>query len=456
MSRHPVRQEPGGIFLNLNFSYVNIAVEDKSNVDKVLTISTNREELTPRFEKAFKDYRKKINMPGFRPGQVPVAIVKKRFGKEIESEEINKYIQEVFRDEVVPKFNPVGEPWFEDMKWENGELEVKIRIGVKPEFELKDIASFTVDKMVHDVTEQEVEEELKHSLERGGTWKETDGKIDEKCRVTVDAVPLDKDGKPRTEDQDTDKELDLSDDENKEFLEALKGSGNGDEVKVTMGEGDDAETFQLTVKKVQKLEIPELNEEFVKEATRGEVTAVEDYRSRIKSQIQNYYDQVSNDMLKQEVMDQLIESHPDIEVPDVLLSRFQDAYVDRMKQQQQGRPLPEDFNEEEYRESVKEDAEREARWAFIVEELGKKYDDIEIKEEDVDVRLSSEAARYGLPVEMVKNFYAQSADQLENLRQNIRTDKLFDRILEQVTLKELDKEAYQEKKKEQRNEKSDS
>jgi len=435
---------------------VNIAVEDKSSVDKVLTISASREELAPRFDKAFREYRKKINMPGFRPGQMPVGLVKKRFGKEIESEEINKYIQEVFRDEVVPKYNPVGEPRFEDLKWENGELEVKLEIGVKPEFELKDVSTFTVDKMVHDVTEKEVEEELTHSLERGGTWKETKGKIDEKSRVTVDAVPLDKDGKPRSEDQDTDKELDLSEKENKDFLEALKDSKTGDQVTVTLGEGDDAETFQLTVKKVSKLEIPELNEEFVKEATRGEVATVEDYRSRIKSQIQNYYDQVSGDMLKQEVMDQLIEAHPDIEVPNALLRRFQDAFVDRLKQQQQGRPLPEDFNEEEYRESVKDDAEREARWAFIVEELGKKFDDIEIKEVDVDARLASEAARYGLPVEMVKNFYAQSADQLENLRQNIRTDKLFDRILEQVSLNELDKEAYQEKKKEQRNEKSDS
>jgi trigger factor len=435
---------------------VNIAVEDKSSVDKVLTISASQEELAPRFDKAFREYRKKINMPGFRPGQVPVGLVKKRFGKEIESEEINKYIQEVFRDEVVPKYSPVGEPRFEDLKWENGELEVKIEIGVKPEFELKDVSTFKVDKMVHDVTDQEVDDEIKHSLERGGTWKETDGKIDEKCRVTVDAVPLGADGKPRTEDQDTDKDLDLSDDENKDFLKSLKGSKSGDEVKVTLGEKDDAETFLLTVKKVSKLDIPELSEEFVKEATRGEVTTVEDYRSRIKSQIQNYYDQVSGDMLKQEVMDKLIEAHPDIQVPNALLSRFQDAYVDRLKQQQQGQPLPEDFNEEEYRESVKEDAEREARWAFIVDELGKKFDDIEIKEADVDARLSSEAARYGLPVEMVKNFYAQSADQLENLRQNIRTDKLFDRILEQVSLNELGKEAYQDKKKEQRNEKSDS
>ncbi len=395
-------------------------------------------------------------MPGFRPGQAPKSIVKKRFGKEIETEEINNYIQEVFRDEIVPKYDPVGEPQFEDMKWEDGELEVKLAIGVKPEFELKDLSEFTLDKMVHDVTDEEVEEEVQQSLQRGGTWKETEEPIDEKSRVTVDAVPVDDDGNRKEEEADTDKELDLGDEQNKEFREALKGAKVGDTVDLTLGEGDDKETFKLTVKQVMALEVPELNEEFVKEATNGEVDTVEDYRARLKSQIQNYMDQISGDMVKQEVMDKLIEAHPDVEIPEPVLAKFQDALLDRMKQQQQGQSLPEDFDEEAYKESIKEDAKKEARWAFIIDELEKKYDDIEITEQDVDDRLATEAARYGLPVEMVKNFYSQSGDQLENLRRSIRTDKLFERIVNDVKLNELSKEEYQEKKKSESNDKSDS
>ena len=435
---------------------MNISVEDKSNVDKVITITATEEELKPRFDKAFREYRKKINMPGFRPGQVPVSIVKKRFGKEIESEEINNYVQEVFRDEIVPKHEPVGEPRFEDMKWENGQLEVKIGIGVKPDFELTDLSSLEIDKMVHDVTDEEVEEEVSSSLERAATWKNSENPIEETSKVTVDAAPLDEKGEPKTDEQDTDKELDLNDDENSEFREALKGTTAGDQVKVTLGEGDDAETFQLTVKKVYEKSIPELDEEFVSGATQGQLSSVEDYRSKIKSQIQDYYDQVSTDMVKQEIMDKLIEAHSDMEVPAALLEKVQDSLLERMKQQQQGQPLPDDFDEKEYKESIKEDAEREARWALILDELSKKHDDIEITEEDVDTRLASEAARYGLPTEMVKNFYAQSGDQLENLRQNIRTDKLFDRIMDELSLNELDKEAYQEKKKKERNDENDS
>lgn len=433
---------------------MNISVEDKSKVDKVLTITATSEELSPRFEKAFRDYRKKINMPGFRPGSVPLNIIKKRFGKDIETEEINKFIQEAYKEEVFPKFNPLGEPKFEDLTWKDGELEVKLEIGVRPEFELTDIASLVVDKMVHDVTEEEVEEEVKHSLERGSSWKESEEAATESSRVTVDAIPEAPDGTLLEEEEDLDKELDLGDDENKEFRDALAGKKTGDTVKVSLGEGDDKETFQITIKKVMERVIPELDEAFIKEATKGEITTEEDYRSQIKSRIQNYYDQVSADMVKQEVMDKLQEAHPDIPVPNTVLKKFQDAMVERTRQQNEPSGAA-DFNEEEYRESIRVDAEREARWAFIMDELSKKFDDIELNEEDVDKRLSAEAARYGLPIEMVKNFYAQSGDQLETLRQNIHTDKLFDRILEQVNMNELDKEAYQNKKKEKQNDKSD-
>lgn len=435
---------------------MNISVEDKSKVDKIIIITATGEDLKPRFEKAFREYRKKINMPGFRPGQVPVSIVKKRFGKEIESEEINNYVQEVFRDEIVPKHEPVGEPRFEDMSWEDGQLEVKIGIGVKPDVELADLSGLEIDKMVHDVTDEEVDEELNSSLERAVTWKESDQPVEETSKVTVDAVPLDEKGKPKADEQDTDKELDLNDDENADFQKALKGAKAGDEVKVTLGEGDDAETFQLAVTKVYEKVIPELNEEFVQGATQGQLSSVDDYRSKLRSQIQDYYDQVSADMVKQEIMDKLIEAHSDMEVPTALVEKVRDSLLERMKQQQQGQPLPDDFDEQEYKESVSEDARREARWAIILDELGKKHEDLEITEEDIDARLASEAARYGLPTEMVKNFYAQSGDQLENLRQNIRTDKLFDRIIDEISLNELDKEAYQEKKKKERNEESDS
>ena len=108
--------------------------------DKEVTLKANREELQPKFDKALKKYQGQINLPGFRPGKVPLGIIRKRFGSEIEIEEINKYIQEVFEKDVVEEHNPVGETEMLDFQWENDELEAVFKIGVKPEVELVDLS----------------------------------------------------------------------------------------------------------------------------------------------------------------------------------------------------------------------------------------------------------------------------------------------------------------------------
>lgn len=431
---------------------MDIQVEDLTSVDKKITITADRSDLKPKVDEALKKYSKQINMPGFRPGKVPVSIVRKRFGKEIETEQVNEYVQEVFRDKIVPEYEPVGEPKIDDFKWEDGQLEVDMKIGVKPDFELTDIEKIEVDKMVHDVTEEEVDEEVERARERAGTWEETDEPVAENSKVTVDAVALDEKGNPIPDDVDENKELDLSEEQNKEFKDALIGKKVGEIVPVELGEGDDKQTFNVTLKKVYRLQKPELDEEFVKNATNGQVDSVDAFRSDIKSRIQNYYDQTAEDMAKQELMEKLIDAH-DFEIPEVVVDKFLNAYVDQLKQQQG--ELPEDFNEEEYKEGMRDQAKREATWAFILEELEKQYE-VEIDADDIDNKMASDAARYGMPVEMIKNFYQQSSEQLENLRRNIRTDKVFQQLLDTVSVNELDKDSYQEKKKQDQEQKEES
>ena len=103
---------------------MNITLKDLTSVDKEITLTATREELNPRFDKALKDIRKKAQVPGFRVGTAPIGLIRKRFATDVEAEEINKYVQEVFRDTIFPEHKPVGEPLITDVKWENDQLEV--------------------------------------------------------------------------------------------------------------------------------------------------------------------------------------------------------------------------------------------------------------------------------------------------------------------------------------------
>ena len=425
---------------------MELSVKDITSVDKEITINADRSDLEPKFNKAYKKYRKEIQMPGFRPGNVPVGLIKKRFGKEIEMEEINTYVQEVYENEIVPEYEPVGETQMKDMSWEDDKLEVTFKVGAKPEFELSDIESITVDRMVHDVTDEEVEEEIERTLERQGNWVELDddAEITDECRVTVDAVALDENSEPIEGEKDENQKLDLREEGTAEFKEHLTGHKKGDVVKMSLGDDVDHDNFQLTVKNVEKMEEAELTDEFAKKQSNGEAKNIDEFKSYIKSRMQQYYDQSAKDMFRQDAVDAMAKAH-DFDIPEVMVNQIQESYVDYAKQQSGGQ-LPPNFNEEEYKENLKDQAIREGKWAFISEKLQEKFDDIEITPEDIDEFIGMESARHGVPVDQMKSYYAQNPNQLESLRTSIRENKVFDKLEDAVTINELSKDEFRKKR----------
>ncbi len=422
---------------------MNITVNPINSVDKEVILKATREDLTPRFEKALKDIRKKAQMPGFRVGHAPMQLVRKRFGKDVEGEEINNYIQEVFRETIFPEHKPVGDPKITDMKWENDELEVTFKIGVKPVFALVDTSEIKVDKLVHDVTEEEVEKEIEHALMRRGTLADSDGAIEATSKINADIEPLDNHGHATA--IESNQEIDLSDEDNASLRDDLIGKKVGDTVEVAMAHGDHSHKYKVTITKNQKLTPAVLNEEFIKEATRDEAKTEDEYRSYLKSRIQEYFDKTSNELAREEIADSLVKAH-EIEVPETIIDMMVNAYLEEFKQRAKG-SLPEGFDMEEFRSSSLERAINESKWMFIQDALLEKYPDIEITPEDADTFMAAEAARYGLTIDMIKQYYASSTEQLENLRQNLRSQKLFDKLLNEVSFKELSKEAYQKRNK---------
>ena len=438
---------------------MDISVEELSPVEKELTLSAGSEDLKPKIDAAYKKYKKQINMPGFRPGKVPVSIIKKRFGDSIVQEEINDYIQEVFEKEIIPEHEPIGEPQMVSMDYEDYELEAVFKIGTKPEFELKELSDIEVDKMIHDVTDEESEEEIERILKNASDWEEIEEPITSEHRVTVDAKAVDEDGHPIEDDVEEDQVLDLEEEQNKPFLDALEGKSTGDVVTLTLGEDDDddqeedeasdeqdQQTFELTVKKVEKIHKQELTEEFIKEETNGEAENEDEFKSNLKSRIQQYYDQSSDQLLQQQIIDKMVEAH-DFEIPESIVDQVIKSYMEQQKQRSGGE-LPEDFDRQAFKEQNEEQALRDGKWQFINQKLQEKFDDIEITPEDIDAHLAQQGAQYGISVDQMKQIYAQNADQLEQLRNTIRSEKVFKKLEEAVTINEISKEEYQNKQEE--------
>lgn len=91
---------------------MNVSLENIDKVSALLTVKLEKEDYEARVEKALKDFRKKANMPGFRPGMVPMGLIKKQYGTAIKAEEVNKVLQEkVYEYLKDNKVNMLGEPF---------------------------------------------------------------------------------------------------------------------------------------------------------------------------------------------------------------------------------------------------------------------------------------------------------------------------------------------------------
>jgi len=212
-----------------------------------------------------------------------------------------------------------------------------------------------------------------------------------------------------------------------------------------MGEKDQVDRFRIHIKKVEKPNKAELTDEFAKKQSNGEAKNADEFRSFIKSRMQEYYDQTSNDLFRQDVIEAMTDAH-EFEIPEVFEAQILNNYVEYLKQQSDNQ-LPPDFDMDDYKERMKDQARQEGKWFFINQSLQEKFDDIEIKPEDIDEYIAGEAAKYGATVDQMKQYFAQNPNQLESLRTNIRENKIFEKLKDAVNIQEMSKDDFREKRK---------
>jgi trigger factor len=159
---------------------MNILVENIDKVNAVMTAVVEPADYTEKYEKAIKDAKKKMNMPGFRPGMVPVGLIKKQFGVSILADEVNKLLQDgLFSYIRENKINMLGEPLpTEDnnkVELKEGEsFTFKFDLAIAPEFEVSLSKKDKIDYYNVDVTDQMVENQVDMYRQRGGKYEQVD------------------------------------------------------------------------------------------------------------------------------------------------------------------------------------------------------------------------------------------------------------------------------------------
>jgi trigger factor len=387
-------------------------------------------------------------MKGFRPGKVPLSLVKRLYGEALAFGVAERSIQETFESEVVKpsEHDVIGAPKVVDMQYEmDGELHAVVRFGIRPTFTVTGISGEKFSKLVHDVTDDEIDGEIKRLREREGELVSIDDPAGEEDFVVVDLQRLDEASRTPLIGQKREEVMFYLADKrlSPEFKSAIVGLSAGASVTTDHDphseDSDEIRPYSVSVREVKRLSLPELNDEFAARISQGKTETVDALRNDIRSSIERHWEQQSDELLKGKLIERLLALNP-VDVPESLVDMFLDSFVEDLKRNH-GDEIPKDFDEQAFRDGRRQEAERQSRWMLvkeqIVEDLG-----LEVTDEDRESHFELSAGDGGVDAGLLRKYYESVSGMMNRLDSRLLTDKVFETLLADVELEEKDSESY--------------
>ena len=302
-------------------------------------------DLAPHFDKAIGKYQKKAEIPGFRKGKAPLSMIKRMYGEMIEQASLEDVANDVYKNYLDENHvHPLGEAQMVDMDYEPKQVfKFKIKYEIKPEFELADYKGVEVNRTVHNIDEKTIDEEVKYLQSKHVTYENTEKADGDENTITMDVQKLDETGVEVIGQSDKDVRFYLNDPQiNKEFKEQVENIAVGEERVLMLPAQEEGKTekYKVLCKKVEKVIFPELNEEFFKHIFKDEeIKTVEEFRDKVKKDLEGIYKNISDQEIRNNIVNELIKLN-EIPVPDALVENILNSYIEDVKNQNPKRQLP--------------------------------------------------------------------------------------------------------------------
>jgi len=411
-------------------------INNVSDTEQKLEITLSAEEFTPEIDLEVENARKTIQIKGFRKGHVPVGMIKKVMGPAIEAsvaEKLaSKYFVEISESENI---KPASRAELEDYSFDGDTLSITLSYEIHPEFEIKDFNDYAFVQDIYTVTDEDVEKEINLIIKGHGTLVPVDTPSEAKDTVIADLEKLDASGNI-LEDQKTENysfNLEYLPEDNP-FHKALVGKKAGEKVTVDIEgkeEGEETYRYEVAVKEVKRMELPELSNELVKEISQEKFESVEDFRTDVRGQLEQHFSNKSEQDLLESISARFIEENP-VPTPSAMVDSFENMLLENAKRQMGGQ-LPPGMDENGFRDSIRPNAEKHARWMLISQKIAEQ-NSLEVTDEDIKAYAEKEAENNpGLNVEELIKTY-MSTEFRDYMTDTILKDKIYTIIKSSVTI----------------------
>ncbi|WP_205340409.1 trigger factor [Denitrificimonas caeni] len=411
---------------------MQVSVESTSALERKMTISVPDERIESEVTKRLQQTAKRAKVSGFRPGKVPMNIIRQRYEADARQDVLGDVIQATFYEAVVAeKLNPVGQPAIEPKVFEKDKgLEFIATFEVFPEFEVQGLDSIAIERQSAEVADSDIDNMLDILRKQNTRFVDVERAAATDDQVTISFVG-NIDGEVFAGGTADNVPLVLGSGRMiPGFEEALIGCKAGDTKVITPTFPEDYQNldlagktaeFNVIVNKVEAPELPELNEEFFEMFGNSE-GGLEGFRAEVSKNMQRELKQAINGKVKSQVMDGLLAAN-DIEVPGALIASEVDRLRVQAVQQFGGNVKPEQLPAELFTEQAK----RRVALGLIVAQMVKQF---EIKADDERVRSTIEemAAAYQEPQQVIEWYY-KNQQQLEDVRAVVLEEQVVDTVL---------------------------
>lgn len=415
---------------------MQVSVETTQGLERRVTISVPADAIDSEVKRLLKEEYRHRRVNGFRKGKIPPHVLQKLFGREARSRAASGVMQSKFYEAVMQEqLNPAGAPAIEPKVNEPGkDLEFTATFEVYPEVAVKNLDQITIEKPAVEVTDEDVDNMLETLRKQHASWKEVKRKSKEGDRVTMDFVGS-IDGEEFEGGKAEDFQLELGQGRMiPGFEDQLEGIKAGEEktIEVTFPEDYHAENlkgkeaqFEVTAKKVEEQQLPELDEEFV--ALFGvKDGGVDALKAEVRKNMERELSNALKGKIKEQVLKGIVE-HNEVDLPKAMVDQEIDALRKQAAERfggnaEQMPDLPAELFEEQAKERVK-----------VGLLLGEVIRQQELKPADDKVNeiIANAASAYEDPEEVVA-YYQSNKDMMQQVRNLALEEQAMDFILEQA------------------------
>lgn len=419
---------------------MQVSVEATGNGERRVKVQVPDAGIEKEVNRRLAELSKTVRIKGFRPGKIPLKVVKQNFGVQVQQEMIDALIQKSLYPALTENnIYPIDSPIITQIHEEAGSLTYVAEVKVMPEVTLAPLAGVTVDRDEAEVTDADLQEMLERLRKQRSSWESKEGAAAEGDRVTIDYLGT-LNGAEFSGNRGQGVMVTLGSNRMIAGFEAgLIGTTAGSEVTLNLRFPEDYPQtalagqpvdFAVTVQQVELPVLPEIDEAFAKKFG-IEDGSLESLQREIRNNMALELKHRIRNNLKKRVLDKLLELNR-FEVPAVLVERESQSLMQQM-QEKIRQPNGKSFNlsPSDYTQEATRRIQLGLIVATIIREQGLTVDPTRL-----DERLTEIAQSYESPQEVIE-WYRSDKKQLAGVESVVLEDQVIDWVVSQMTVNSL-------------------